>query len=815
MLTQKNKQPQKTILLKMAKAYLLLIVFSAVLHQQATAQSQSLMDGPIRSESTGLFDVEMIRTALSISTSSGAVPGLSFIHVTSPDPSGGRMELSAAGIRVSGVFMNGYELVYQQTEEQFWIDLPERKEGPSDTFEWLIKVDFLVERGLQFRASPKGRYAVWNGIEPGSDSWYPTPFDPLDSYLNYLRVTVPKFWEVWVGDGDGLPHPERTTDGYSKQPIYEGASSFLAFDARSSNPDDFDLPVLMGQTKGVSEFIGALNSVNKEVQAYFEKLGLEAPGTPFKFALIDGIKEPLTVGNQWIGTPENWISGDPFTDEFELIHSLVKGHLDAGFQALPPTDLWLRSAIPNWLALQVLESKDGLGSTGLVYERLRDLYLAESASYRRPLVWDRWVHVQDMLDAHASGKGVWVLRMIAERLGNEAMEKAITLFLDNASEGLVDTESFREALEVVSGDNLSTFFDVWVYSAGHPELALSYTFDPTTEVVDLSISQKQSGVLVPDAFEVDLTFQYSSLEGTNTALVRLSERNQHAPLKTGLVPRYIFPDAFASVLLDYATPLKQDDVVAQLRDAVVPTAKIRSLRHLVQTSPDPTVLLGLRLFLQDESEPSVLVSACEMLAKMAPSSSALSLLTNFANSPDFRVKKAAIKALEAFSASNTPYDIALQAANDSGNEYILSQAVTSLIELKPSMSWTIIQSALVTPSNGDLVVRNALSLIKTGITEDRNLFGAIRPLLGEEHPIAVRTAALEAFARIDAGGQTVQTTIENWITAGEYSLRNTAVKTLIAYPEIKISADTIEKALLAEPSEDLRRQFSSLAQRLK
>lgn len=801
--------------LKMTKYYLVLLVLWTAFSQEGAAQNQSLMDGPVRSESTGLFDVEMIRTAISISESAGAVPGLSFIHATSSDFSGGRLQLSAPGIRISRVSMHGYVLEWNQTETEFWIDLPERRENQIDVYEWLIKVDFLIEHGLNYRSGTKGRFAVWNGIEPGSDAWYPTPYDPLDSYMNYLRVTVPKFWEVWVGDGDGLPHPERTTDGYSKRPVFAGASSFLAFDARQSHPDDFDIPVLMKQTNGVSAFIDELNVVRDEVSGYVTTLGLEHQVETFRTALIEGIKSPVTVGNQWIGSPEHWISGDTFTDRFALIHAVITAHVDARFEAVPPTDLWLRSAIPNWLALQVFESNSGLDATGLIYERLRDQYLAESATYRRPLVWDRWVHVQDMLDAHASGKGVWVLRMIAERIGSEAMEEAIALFLDDATEEIVDTESFRNALEVVSGDNLSKFFDVWVYSAGHPELSLSYTFNATTETADLTIRQEQSGQLIPDAFEVDLTFQYSSLEGTNTSMIRLSERNQNTALKTGLVPRYVFPDAFASVLLDYATPLKQDDLVAQLRDAVGPTSKIRSLRHLVKTNPDPTVLLGLRLFLQQENEPGVLVSACEMLGEMAPSSSALSLLSGFATSTDPSVKQAALKALTSFSGSNVPYDLALDAANTSGDAYVLSQAVASLIEVKPSISWSLIQSALVTPSQGDLVVRTALSLIESGITEDRNLFGAIRPLLNAEHPIAVRTAALAAFARIDAGGQTVKTTTESWISADEYALRKAAITALTTYPEIKISADLVDKAQVSEPSEDLRQQFSLVAQRLK
>ena len=771
-------------------------IFSLLLCLLATplyGQTHPLLDGPIRSEESSPYDVEMIRTAISISAQAGSVPGMSFVHVTSPSSASDWLELNASGYSVSRVSMHGYVPEWHQQEGMLSVQLPERTLGTDNRAEWLIKIEFLIGDGLSFRTSSKGRIAVWDGSERGSDIWYPTPVDQLDSYMTQLRVAVPKFWDVWVADGEFASHPERVVDGYSKRPVFSGAAAFLAFDTRSSHPGDFEYPVLMDHTEGVAEYLESLSATKKVVVDYLASLNVESELDAFDVVLSEGLAFPTLIGSRLLTSPEFAVSRSPWADQFNAIHTVMEAVTERTFDSVLPTDSWLATAVPLWMSLQALSYSEGEDAAGLIYEMLRDDYLAEAQAYQRPLVWDRWEHPSDMADQHSMGKGAWVFRMLSERLGDEVMNESVVRFMELAKTQVVDSEVFRETLEVVSGERLTLFFDVWIYSAGHPELTLDFTFNSASESTEVTIEQHQSGGLVPDAFEFDLAFQYSSLEGTNTSVVRLNRRKQTSTIKTTISPRYVFPDAFAAVLLDYATPLKQDDIVAQLRDAVGPVSKIRSLRHLRRLHPDPAVLLGLRGFLQQETEPAVLASACEMLAEMAPSSSALSILLGFGNHPDERVRVAAIRALSHFPNDEKAFDFALNAANTGTSAAVLSESVNTLVTLRPALTWSLVQSALVTPSTGQLVARTALDLVQTGITEDRNLFGAIRPLLEEEHPISLRIAAFRAFARIDSEGQTVKKTIESWLASEEFSLKSAALDALLTYPDIDIKTDALVK----------------------
>ena len=773
-------------------------------------QTHPLMDGPIRSEESSPYDVEMIRTALSISAQSVSVPGMSFVHVTSQSPASDWLALNASGYAVSRVSMHGYVPEWHQQEGILTIQLPERKPGANNRSEWLIKIEYLIGDGLSFRTSTKGRIAVWDGSERGSDIWYPTPVDQLDSYMTQLRVAVPKFWDVWVADGELASHPERVVDGYSKRPVFSGSAAFLAFDTRSSHPDDFNYPVLIDHTEGVSEFLKSLSSTEKLVADYLATLGVASDSSSFDVALTEGLASPTRIGSKLLTSPEFAVTRSPWTDQFNAIYTVMAAVTARTFDSVLPTDSWLATALPMWMSLQAFSKSEGEDAAGLMYEILRDDYLTEAQTYRRPLVWDRWEYPSDMVDEHAKGKGAWVFRMLSERLGDDVLNESVVRFMELAETQVVDSEVFRETLEVVSGEQLTLFFDVWIYSAGHPELTLDFKFNSTIESTEVTIEQHQNGGLVPDAFEFDLAFQYSSLEGTNTSVVRLNRRKQASTIKTTISPRYVFPDAFAAVLLDYYTPLKQDDIVAQLRDAVGPVSKIRSLRHLKRSRPDPAVLLGLRVFLQQESEPAVLASACEMLAEMAPSSSALSMLLGFGSHPDERVRVAAIRGLSHFPDDAKAFEFALNAANTGTSAAVLSESVNTLVTLRPALTWSLVQSALVTPSAGQLVARTALDLVQSGISEDRNLFGAIRPLIEEKNPISLRIAAFRAFARIDSEGQTVKKTIESWLATEEFSLKSAALDALLTYDDIDIKVDSLVKLAEKEQNRLLLLKYSQI-----
>jgi aminopeptidase N len=100
------------------------------------------------------------------------------------------------------------------------------------------------------------------------------------------------------------------------------------------------------------------------------------------------------------------------------------------------------------------------------------------------------------------------------------------------------TSDLRRVFEELSGQDLQSFFDQWVFQPGHPVFGGSWSFDADEVVVELRQVQGMSdGVFVT---ELEIAMQGAG--ETNVALVHVDEESE-----TFRIPAAREPDA---VLLD-------------------------------------------------------------------------------------------------------------------------------------------------------------------------------------------------------------------------------------------------------------------------
>lgn len=532
---------------------------------------------------------------------------------------------------------------------------------------------------------------------------------------------------------------------------------------------------------------------------------------PITLLSVDGEMIPAAFPGFGVQSTGRMNQGDGWLQTYEQLWREYQVVVTPALGRLSPTDYWIDTAFSAWLAIEHIRRVDGDAGAGLVLDELRSRYLTESAVYVRPLVWDRWHVASDLRDRHAEAKGAWVFRMLHERLGPYVFTEAMTRFFVAAREGVVDSETLRRELEVVSREDLGSFFDTWVYAAGHPVISLSYQYDPNSENTNLQLKQHQEGQLVPETFVFDAAFQYSTLAETNSITLRVDERERRTQIPTGIAPRFIHPDALATVPLDFATPPPENDLVSQLRYSMDATSTIRSLRLLAGSAVDPSMLLGLRSLVTNTTEPAILAAAAPVLAKMAPSSSALNLLISWTTHEDTRVRASAVQALMAFSDAPEAFDAALAVANTGGDAHELAAAVQTLVALRPGSAWPIIRSALVTESEGDLVRIQALELINSDTADENDLAMAVLPHLDGSPDVSA--AALLCLTRLFPEGPRTTRTAEEWLTNASTIKRAAAIEAITGRELDDVPRALLESALEREPDIGLRRQIEAILSR--
>ena len=752
-----------------------------------------ILSGPIRSTDPGSVSVELVRVFLTLESLWQKSAGTAAIHASAGPDS--LLVLNVADLEVLDVRLPDLDAQAEWNVDRgrLTIRVPVTAE---DT--WRVDIDYRVRSALRVLDSNDETVAVWTSSLPGRATWMPLPVDEVSASDYHVSVAAPEDWGIVVAGGVDSSVFElegRSIARTTFTRVYPRAIGFMAW-----IPDrETGLTVTTPDE--------AMQSIGLDT-SWLERILGEESLNSYVLLTIEGESVPAAFEGVGIRTMGQLVRDDGWMRQYERLWRDYQLAITPALGRLAPTDYWIDTALSAWLAVEHLRRTEGDAAAGVVLDELRQRYLSESARYVRPLVWDRWHIASDLRDRHAEAKGAWVFRMLHERLGEDTFVEALRRFLDEARRGVVDSETLRQQFEVVSREDLGEFFDTWVYAAGHPVISLSYQFDPSTEQTNLALKQHQEGALVPETFVFDAAFQYSTLAETNSVTIRVNERERNTQLPTGIEPRFIHPDALATVPLDFESPPSKSDLVSQLRYSMDAASTVRSLHLLSAAAMDPALLLGLRSVITATTDPVILAEAAPILGKMAPSSSALALLITWSTHESPRVRTAATTALGEFSDSPQAYNAALAVANAGTDAYELAAAVRALVVLRPENAWPVLRSALVTPSEGELVRIQALELIDVETAEPDDIAGAVLPLLDGSPDVGA--AALLCLSRIFPEGPRTMQTADSWLTDQSSIRRDAALSTMASRVREDVPIARLEAALEQEPDVNLRRRMESL-----
>jgi aminopeptidase N len=113
--------------------------------------------------------------------------------------------------------------------------------------------------------------------------------------------------------------------------------------------------------------------------------------------------------------------------------------------------------------------------------------------YKRAIVSHAFEAPVDLFDRHLYEKAGCVLHHLRAELGDEPFFRGLRRYVAANARGLVETLDFRRALEAESGKNLEPFFDQWIFRAGHPEIEVTHTYEPSSRKLTLQVKQTQEG----------------------------------------------------------------------------------------------------------------------------------------------------------------------------------------------------------------------------------------------------------------------------------------------------------------------------------
>ena len=295
----------------------------------------------------------------------------------------------------------------------------------------------------------------------GASTWFPANDHPLDKATFRFRITVPSGYDV-LANGVGGPvrsSGDRTTYAFtldSEMAPYLATVVVADLDIRTGTGPG-GLPLTLAVPAGDSDVAEAFDDVSRMIEVMSERFG------PYPFSSYGNVVVPASLGialeNQTMsvfGTDSVAIAGESVVAH-ELAHQWFGDHVSVADWS----DIWINEGFATFA--EWLWSEETGGPT--IREQAESVRtLADTLGFDPPADPGR----ADMFSISVYQRGGLVLGALHEHLGAERFDAVLQAWVTEYGGANASTDDFVRTAEEVSGEDLTAFFEDWLYGEDVP-----------------------------------------------------------------------------------------------------------------------------------------------------------------------------------------------------------------------------------------------------------------------------------------------------------------------------------------------------------
>ena len=484
--------------------------FKKLVERERVAALKRLLKQPLAN--TGNYDVKFHRLTLNPSLTSRYLSGEVTTYFV-PNRSMTTIEFDFnTQMTVNNVVWHSQNLSFSQADNRLIINFSSaRPSGVLDS----VKVSYqglVPNTGLDsYTVSTHNSSVpvVWTLSEPyGARDWWPCKqdlndkIDSIDVIINYPKTAN---GETMTAVSNGLLTSEYTS-GATKTSVwkhrYPIAAYLVAF--AITNYTKYTVNAGVGRHFPIDNYpypenlsdVHTYASQHLQVMNYFENTFGPYPFNKEKYGQIQfgwgGGMEHQTA--TFIVNYERWLTAH------ELAHQWFGDAVTCGSWH----DIWLNEGFATYSEALTREALDG--QSAFVNWKANTINYIISQPNGAVYVSDI-TNINRIFNSRLSySKGAMVLNMLRLKLGDDDFFQAIKNYLNNHKFQYALTPDLRQEFETQSGQNLTEFFNDWIYGEGYP------TYDITVTRIgnglyDVQVNQNTSDASV-NFFEMPLPFTF-------------------------------------------------------------------------------------------------------------------------------------------------------------------------------------------------------------------------------------------------------------------------------------------------------------------
>ncbi|WP_196895641.1 M1 family aminopeptidase [Aureivirga marina] len=437
----------------------------------------------------------------------------------------------ADNMTVTEIKQGENELLFTHFDDILTIYLSETLQiGESSTVE--VTYNGYPESGSGFgaftKSSHNGTPIIWTLSEPyGAKQWWPCKQDLIDKVENIdIFVTTPS---EFVVASNGLKISEEIS----------------GLDKTTHWKHDYPIPAYLVAIAITNYTIytelayeGTTNEFPIDNYVYPESLELAQEKTPVTVDIMElfgDLFEMYPFKEEKYGHAQfGWGGGMEHTTmsfmgnfnrgliAHELAHQWFGDKITCGSWS----DLWVNEGFATYSNALVIENFDG-------EEAFKNWRINKTGNIKALPDGSVYVHENDTINESrlfssrlTYNKGAMLLHMVRKHIGDEDFFQGIKNFLndDNLAYDYAKSEQVIEHFEATSGEDLTEFFNDWLYGQGYP--LYSSNWSQNGNDVEIELMQGQSDPSV-DFFEIRLPVEFIGENGeSHIEILNNTENNQ-------------------------------------------------------------------------------------------------------------------------------------------------------------------------------------------------------------------------------------------------------------------------------------------------
>jgi aminopeptidase N len=399
------------------------------------------------------------------------------------------------GMAVVQVTENGKPLTYTHFNNLLSIQLAAPfKSGERKQLE--ITYEGIPDNGLIITKNKYGHRVFFADNWPNrARHWLPCIDHPSDKAALDFIVTAPAHYQVIsngikisdssLSDQQRLTHYTETTPLSTKIMVI-GVANFAIQEAGTVN----NIPVSSWvypeeKDKGFYDYALAV-----DILPYFIKhVG------PYAFKKLANVESTTMFGGMENASAifysdESSITGTRKSESL-LAHEIAHQWFGDMATEADWSHLWLSEGFATYMTILYFENKYGYDTARHMLSKNRQIVIDFAKKKLRPVVDSSVTNYMELLNANSYQKGGWVLHMLRRQLGDTIFWKGIQTYYNRFAGKNAVTADLCKVMEEISGKDLKPFFHQWLFTAGHPNLRITWKYNTAKKAVEITVIQQQ------------------------------------------------------------------------------------------------------------------------------------------------------------------------------------------------------------------------------------------------------------------------------------------------------------------------------------